>query len=51
MFTDGRIDSLGHHLEQFKFNEQTRQSDLRASRSTCGKAMLLLTSVEYTQGV
>jgi hypothetical protein len=29
MLTDGRIDSLDTHLEQFKLNNQTAQNDMQ----------------------
>jgi hypothetical protein len=31
MLTDGKIDSLDTHLEQFKLNNQTAQNDMQVN--------------------
>jgi hypothetical protein len=39
MLTEGKIDSLDTHLEQFKLNNQTAQNDLQVCRGlevVCG---------------
>jgi hypothetical protein len=42
MLTEGKIDSLDTHLEQFKLNNQTAQDDMQVNSARIGHALKVI---------